>query len=63
MRIRLARMTEMRILVEKGFAMLPAADLTKTARLRELRDYLVFVEREFPALLERWNEVRKGEQR
>jgi hypothetical protein len=49
-----------RQLAEHGLALL--ADKTPLTRkwLEEMRDVYTFLEREFPTLLERWEQERKG---
>jgi hypothetical protein len=60
LRIRLNRMIDMGELVERGFTFLDSSSSSDSARLQELSSYLSFVEREFPAFLERWEQQWKA---
>ena len=62
LKIRLGRMIDMRTLVEKGFAFTGSPASSSAGRLLELQNYLLFVEREFPSLLARWEEQWKEQQ-
>lgn len=62
LKIRLGRMVDMHTLVEKGFTFTPSPTSSEAGRLRELQSYLLFVEREFPSLLARWEQQWKEQQ-
>lgn len=61
MRYRIGRIAQMRELAEEGLSLLPEGETDLGLRLRELRSYCTFVEREFPGLLARWEEDWKRE--
>ncbi len=51
--------TAMRQLAERGLGLLKNKPPLNRRRLEEMRDVYTFFEREFPALLERWEQERK----
>jgi DNA-binding transcriptional regulator GbsR (MarR family) len=55
--------TAMRELAEQGLALRADAGAEATEQLREMRDFYAFNERELPALIERWRQERRSEQR
>lgn len=55
--------TAMRELAEQGLALRAEAGAEATEQLREMRDFYAFNERELPALIERWRQERRSEQR
>lgn len=57
---RLGMVTAMRELAEDGLALRADAGAEANGRLREMRDFYAFTERELPALMERWRQERKG---
>ncbi len=50
--------TELRRLSERGLALLEGASPARRQRLEEMRDYYVFMEREFPLILDHWRAHR-----
>jgi DNA-binding transcriptional regulator GbsR (MarR family) len=60
---RLGLVTAMRELAEEGLALRLDADERSTERLREMRDFYAFYERELPAVIERWRQERRDTQR
>lgn len=50
--------TELRRLSERGLALLDGASPARRQRLEEMRDYYVFMEREFPLILDHWRAHR-----
>ncbi len=60
---RMGLITSMRALAESGLALRADADEEATRRLREMRDFYAFYERELPALVERWRRERREKQR
>ena len=56
----LAVMTGLHQMVERGLAMAAGRDFEYQQRLREAHDLYAFLERELPALLERWEQERKA---
>lgn len=46
-------------LAERGLALLDGADPQRRERLEEMHDLYAFMDREYPALLERWRAERK----
>ena len=58
-RRRMAHTQTMRALAEEGLSLISPADDRSTLRLREIGSYCAFFEREFPRLLERWEEEWK----
>ncbi len=60
---RMGLITSMRELAEHGLGLRTDADAAATARLREMRDFYAFYERELPALVARWRQQRGKEQR
>ena len=61
-RRRMGHLAGMRLLADEGMQLLPPGDKEATRRLREIRSYCDFIERELPALLARWEEQWKAEQ-
>lgn len=55
--------TATRELAEQGLALQADADAAATERLREMRDFYAFTERELPAVIERWRQERRNGQR
>jgi len=55
--------TATRELAEQGLALRVDADAAATDRLREMRDFYAFTERELPAVIERWRQERRNGQR
>ena len=53
--------TELRRLSERGLALLDAASPARRQRLEEMRDYYVFMEREFPLILDHWRTHRSAQ--
>ena len=53
--------TELRRLSERGLALLDAASPARRQRLEEMRDYYVFMEREFPLILDHWRAHRSAQ--
>lgn len=51
-----------RQLADQGLAILAAAPLVQRGRLQEMRDAYAFLEREYPALLEKWKTERHSQQ-
>lgn len=56
---RMGMVTAMRELAEDGLVLRADAGAEATERLREMRDFYAFIEREFPALMARWRHGRK----
>ena len=52
--------TAFRQLMERGLALLENKSLLTRQWLEEMHDMYAFLEREFPALLKRWEQERKG---
>ena len=50
-----------RTIAEQGLALLEDAPAAARANLRDMRDVSIFLEREFPALLQRWEDERTQE--
>jgi hypothetical protein len=62
MRHRIGRIAQMGRLAEEGLSLLARKrDTDLGLRLRELRSYCAFMEREFPSLLARWEEEWRRE--
>ena len=59
MRRRIAHITAMRQLAERGLALMAGKDVQLHRRLEEIRDFYAFFEQELPALLDRWQKQRK----
>jgi DNA-binding transcriptional regulator GbsR (MarR family) len=59
---RMRMITSMRELAEAGLALRTNADEEATRRLREMRDFYAFYERELPMLIERWRQEWRKEQ-
>ena len=51
---------ELRRLSERGLALLDGASPARRQRLEEMRDYYVFMEREFPLILDHWRAHRSA---
>ncbi len=62
-RARMGHLAAMRKLAEEGVRLVPPGREERTLRLREVRSYCDFIDRELPALLERWEKQWKDEQR
>ncbi|MDQ6832776.1 MAG: MarR family transcriptional regulator [Chloroflexota bacterium] len=60
---RMGLITSMRELAEDGLALRTDAGMEATERLRDMRDFYAFYERELPALVARWRQERGKEQR
>lgn len=60
MREREAQITSIRRLAEKGLELLADEPAERRKRLREMRDFYAFFEKELPALLDRWEAESKG---
>lgn len=60
LRAKMALTAEVRRMAETGLALLGDAKPATRARLEECRDFYAFFEREFPALIRRWEEDRKA---
>ncbi|HIE16665.1 MAG TPA: MarR family transcriptional regulator [Dehalococcoidia bacterium] len=58
MRNRMAHLTSMRQLVQRGLELVPRQDVQLEKRLREILDFYTFFERELPLLLDRWEKQR-----
>ncbi len=56
----LAQTTAFRQLIERGLELIEGKAHVNRQWLEEMRDMYAFFEREFPALLERWEQERKG---
>src|SRR5262245_55117434 len=56
-----ARLTAFRRLSEAGLRLLATAPPVRRERLEDVHAVAVFLEREYPALLERWEQHRQGE--
>ncbi len=56
----LAQTTAFRQLIERGLELIKGKAHVNRQWLEEMRDMYAFFEREFPALLERWEQERKG---
>ncbi len=59
---RMGLITSLRELAEHGLTLRTEADTEATGRLREMRDFYAFYERELPALVARWRQQRGKEQ-
>jgi len=59
MRARMAHLTALRELGERGLALIAGKDPGVRQRLQELRDLYAFLEQEIPALLDRYDQERK----
>ncbi len=53
--------TELRRLSERGLDLLDGASPARRQRLEEMRDYYVFMEREFPLILDHWRAHRSAQ--
>jgi DNA-binding transcriptional regulator GbsR (MarR family) len=56
---RMGQITEMRELAEAGLALMEGESKEKRERLLLMRDMYSFMEREFPKLLERWEDEKR----
>jgi hypothetical protein len=63
MRIRLGRISSMEALAEEGLLIVGPREDEQGDRLREIRSYSSFMERELPALLSRWEQEWEREKR
>jgi len=63
MNARMARMHVLGQLADEGLETFPESDGGPNERLQEIGSYIRFIEREFPALLERWVEEWEKEKR
>ncbi len=61
MRSSMGQIMVFRQLAERGLDLLAQESAERTARLAGMRDLYAFFEREFPALLEHWEQERKRE--
>ena len=52
--------TEFRRLAERGLALLAGASPARRQRLEEMRDFYVFMEREYPLILDHWRAHRSA---
>jgi DNA-binding transcriptional regulator GbsR (MarR family) len=59
MRTSMGQITLFRQLAERGLDLLPDQQSDRRLRLEEMRDLYAFFEREFPVLLEHWEQERK----
>jgi DNA-binding transcriptional regulator GbsR (MarR family) len=59
MRVRMAHMTAIRKLADRGLDLVAGKDPKISQRLRELRNLYAFLEKEIPALLDRYDRERK----
>jgi DNA-binding MarR family transcriptional regulator len=57
---RMASLTEFRGIADDGVALLKGAPKARRARIELIRDFYAFLEAEFPKLIERWHEQRRG---
>jgi DNA-binding transcriptional regulator GbsR (MarR family) len=62
MRNRLAHLTAMRRLAERGLGLIADRTPESRQRLQELQDFYAFLEREIPSLLDRYEQGRAGRQ-
>ena len=60
MRARISHVTRLRELADRGLTLLADREPKLRQRLQELRDFYAFLEQEMPALLERYDQERKG---
>lgn len=60
LRIKLAATAELRKIAERGLELLRDEPPEARRRLEEYRDFYAFFEKEFPALIRRWEETKKG---
>ncbi len=56
---RQAQIAAIRLLAERGLELLEGEDSHQLERLREMRDFHAFFERELPVLSERWEQERQ----
>jgi DNA-binding transcriptional regulator GbsR (MarR family) len=61
-RAEMALTVHLRQIAEEGLDVLDRAGHETDSRLEELRDMAAFFEREFPAMIERWEASRKNKQ-
>lgn len=57
---RMSQITDMRLLAEAGLALLEGGSKAKRQRLELMRDMYSFMEREFPKLLDKWEEEKRA---
>jgi DNA-binding transcriptional regulator GbsR (MarR family) len=57
---RMGQITDMRVLAEAGLALLDGESKAKRQRLELMRDMYSFMEREFPKLLNKWEEEKRA---
>jgi len=60
MRARISHVTRLRELADRGLTLLADREPKFRQRLQELRDFYAFLEQEMPALLDRYDQGRKG---
>lgn len=60
MRARISHVTRLRELADRGLTLLADREPKLRQRLQELRDFYAFLEQEMPALLDRYDQERKG---
>lgn len=60
LRLKAEQITLLRQLAERGLELVAGKSRHNRQWLEEMRDMYVFFEREFPALLERWEQARKA---
>lgn len=53
---------EARGMVEKGLALLDGDAAERAKRLRDMRDFYLYLEDEFSAMMQRWNKLRQQKQ-
>jgi hypothetical protein len=59
MQASVGQMTDLRVLAQRGLALLSQASPERRQRLQEMHDLYTFFEREMPLLLARWQAERK----
>jgi DNA-binding transcriptional regulator GbsR (MarR family) len=60
-RRRMGHLAAMRRLADEGMTLAPSKNWERTLRLREIRSYCDFIEKELPSLLARWEAKWEGE--
>ncbi len=55
---KMSHITAIRQLAERGLTLLEAEDVSRQQRLQEMHDFHAFFERQFPLVIERWEEER-----
>jgi DNA-binding transcriptional regulator GbsR (MarR family) len=60
MQAKMAEITHLRRLAEQGLELLDSDDPARRERLENMRDTYLFLEAEFPALLQRWQDRVQG---